>query len=378
MKKSKLWLVVVALLVFSIGMSSCSRFKKGDGKKGAVNIACNLPMTGGLGIYGESVKQGVELALDDIKKSDPNAPVLNFDWKDNTGDPKNTISIMQQQYLGNVDIYVSGVKPQTMAIKDQIDSKGTPHFVWIFDPFINTKSQNNFRTWVSYKVEPPVYLGYVDQMKAKRIAIIYVQLPHTLAEVDQILVPELKKRGINDIFIEPYDFSKNDFKDIAAKVKKFNPDLIIMNGFMDNLVGMVRAFRPQNLIHDGNAIATYDMLDASKLLGPDELEGIRVVAPKFETRPDAPGVKEWREKFKAKYNKEPLFTHPYAYDMALIINAAVKRLKLPATSEQWIEAIKATDIPGITGQLKFDKDGDLISSSEVGVFKNGKLLPLNE
>jgi len=376
MKALKFYFAAVALLILSLGLSSCS--KPNQEPKATVNIACNLPMTGGLGIYGDSVKNGVELALADIAKSDPNGPTLNFDWKDNTGDPKNTISVMQQQYLKTVDIYVSGVKPQTMAIKDQIDTKGTPHFVWIFDPFINKNSNNNFRTWVSYYIEAPVYLGYIDQMKAKKIAIIYVQLPHTMEEFEQMVIPELKKKGITDIYVDSYDMTKNDFKDIASKVKKFNPDLIIMNGFMGNLVSMVRAFRPQNLIHNGNTIAVYDMLDAAKLLGPDELEGIRVVAPRFETRPDAPVVKEWREKFKTKYKKEPLFTDPFAYDMAMIINDAAKRLKLPATSKQWIEAIKATDIKGITGQLKFDDSGDLLSSSEVGVFKNGKLMPLNK
>ena len=62
--------------------------------------------------------------------------------------------------------------------------------------------------------------------------------------------------------------------------------------------------------------------------------------------------------------------------MIMILADAAKRLKkFPATSAEWIEAIKATDIQGITGRLKFDQDGDLMIELDVGVYKGGKLVP---
>ena len=348
------------------------------GGKKMVQIACNLPMTGNLATYGAAIRDGAIMAIEDIEKFDPTGASLIFDWQDNAGNPKTAVSIMQKQYLRSPDIYISGVKPQTMAIMDQIKAKGTPHFVWIFDAFINQNSRNNFRTWVNYKIEPPVYLAYAKERNAKRVAIIYIQLPHTLEEFNEILIPGFKKQGVSNIFVEPFDFGKKDFKDIAVKVKDFKPDLIILNGFQAELVGLVRALRPFGLITDGNTIATYDMLDAAKILGADELEGIRVVSPIFVTRPDREIVKNWRKHFMVKYKKEPLYTHAFGYDMALIIHDAAKRLKLPATSKQWIETLRATKIEGITGQLQFDEDGDLLTPLEVGVFRDGKLIPFSQ
>src|SRR5207302_8620637 len=95
-------------------------------------------------------------------KSGRSEPRLSFDWQDNTGNPKAAVSIMQKQYLQAPNIYVSGLKPQTMAIKDQIQGKGTPHFIWILDAYINQNSRNNFRTLFSYKLEAPLYLSYVE------------------------------------------------------------------------------------------------------------------------------------------------------------------------------------------------------------------------
>ncbi|MCI5149913.1 MAG: hypothetical protein D3916_11095 [Candidatus Electrothrix sp. MAN1_4] len=175
--------------------------------------------------------------------------------------------------------------------------------------------------------------------------------------------------------VQPFDFGKTDFRDLAAKVKDFDPDLIILNGFQTELVGMVRALQPLSLIHDGNTIATYDMLDAAKVLAPEELEGIRVVAPVFVTRPDSPTVAKWSKEFQDKFGKSPLYTHAFAYDMALILQDAAKRLRNSPTHDEWMTALHATDLQGITGTLKFDNEGDLLTPLEVGVCTNGVLAP---
>jgi branched-chain amino acid transport system substrate-binding protein len=345
--------------------------------KSVVDIDANLPLTGNLATYGDAVRDGASMAVEDLKAS--GEPIcLNIDWGDNTGDPKATVSLEQKQFLKPPSIYISGVKPQTMAIKDAITAKGIPHFVWIFDPQINPNSTNNFRTWVSYKIEPKVYLDYAKKVNAKRVAIAYVQLPHTLEEFNKIVIPGLKAQGITQIDAEPFDFGKKDFKDIAAKFKQFAPDLIILNGFQGELVGLVKALRPLDLIKDGNTIGTYDMIDAAQILSSAELEGIRLVTPKFVTRGDQASVTKWKERFKLVNKRDALYTDAFAYDMVEVINDSSKRLKLPATSEQWITAIKSTDIQGITGPLKFDQDGDLITPLEVGLFRDGKIVPLNK
>ncbi|MBT3381163.1 MAG: ABC transporter substrate-binding protein [Lentisphaerae bacterium] len=379
--KKKLAIVIGALVVIALGvvvvqnMQNGQPDRPGPAKSVPVRVATNIPITGPLAIWGTSIQEGGSMALEELAARPGASAVIKVDWQDNQGDPSTAVSLLQQQYMtGAPDVYVSGLKPQAMAIMDQLVEKGTPNFVWIFDLAINQGSSNNFRTLVSYKLEAPVYLNYVDRVKPKRVAIVYIQLPHSAEEFDTVVVPGLEERGIA-VQQEIYDFGHKDFKDIAAKVKAFGPDLIILNGFQGHLVGLVRALRPLGLIGDGNVIGTYDMIDAAKVLAPDEVEGIRVVAPRFETRPTEGKAGPWRERFQAKYGKAPLYIHAYAYDMITVIHDAATRLTLPATKEQWINAISATDAEGITGPLKFDEDGDLMTPVEVGVYRNGALKP---
>jgi len=344
----------------------------------AVKISANLPLTGYFSVYGSAVRDGVLLFEKDNPKS---KKILQWDWQDNTGDPKNTVTIYQRQKLSSPDIYVSGVKPQTMAIQDAVRKEGIPHFVWIFDPQINPKKgiQNNIRTWVSYKLEPDVFLYYAKKRKPKKILIVYVQLPHTIEEFENIVKPRLKRELGTEVKIktEVYDYGKKDFKDIAIKARNFSPDLIILNGFQAELVNLTKVFLENKLIKNGNTIATYDMLDAASLLTKDELSTVRFVAPIFVTRQTDDKIANWRKKFKDTFGREPLYTHAFAYDMANVL-FDIAQQNTPKSSADWLSAIKSYVGHGVTGPLKFDADGDLLTPLEVGCFKNGKPCPVSD
>jgi branched-chain amino acid transport system substrate-binding protein len=372
MKNKKLCLI--GLLAFGM-LLGCAKKEQAD-----VNIVTNIPLSGIFATYGESIQNGAMLALDEITtQGRPGKTKLSFTWSDNAGKPNQTVSLFQKHILNPIDIYISGVKPQTMSIIDQVESHGLPHFVWIFDAFACQNRESIFRTWVSYKYEPEQYLKYIRHKAPKRIAITYVNLPHVTEEMTDIMLPGLTEMGYSmddgDILIEVYNWEQRDFKNIVAKLKSFNPDLILLNGFQGNLVSLVKTLRENGMIEDGNVIATYDMLDAAELLSPDELEGIRLIVPKFNSRSGETNIIAWKERFITKYNTPPLYTDAYAYDMTMIINDAANRIELPATSEEWIRALQSIKLVGVTGNLEFDKDGDLKADLDIAVYRNGELVP---
>ena len=375
MFKSKrlLSIVLVVFILFTFTFfTSCSKKKK---EENVIKIGCNLPLTGDFATYGESVKNGVDMLLRELLENNKNIKIpIKFFWQDNKGEAKNAVSILQKQLLESIDIFVTGVKPQTMALINQISLKKIPHFVWVFDAYICKEYNNTFRTWVSYKYEPKYYLKYVEKIKPDKIAILYANLPHCEQEFKEIVIPEIKKSGINNILVEAYPWTKKDFKDIAVKVKTYKPDLIIINGFKSTIIGLVKALRDYNLINNGNTIATYDMLDAAEELSKETVEGIRVISPYFSIEKDKPEIMKWRSTFKKIYNRKARYTDAYAYDMAKIIYDVSKRIVYPITNEKLSEEILKTKFDSITGPIKFDRDGDLIITLKIGVFRNGKLV----
>jgi branched-chain amino acid transport system substrate-binding protein len=369
--RSAFSLLTVGALFLLFG---CTSQSSDTGLK-TIRIAANLPMTGPSAIYGQAIKEGAELAIEDLKRTDPTGPGFAIDWQDNAGDPQKAVNIFQKHMDTEYDIYWSGVNQQNATIKDQLDLKGMPHFVWVLDAAINNKREgiasikNNFCCWVNFKIEPSLLLNYANAHKAKNVAIVYKQSPGAEEEYKRT-IPALKAMGISNVLVDSYDPASADYKAIASKVKDFKPDLIILSGSPANFVGLIRALKPLDLIHNGNTICSYELLDASEL-GQDELEGLRVITPMFTTHLDNPGITGWSEHFYKKTNRRPSYTDAYAYDAINMLYAAARSMMLPASSEQWVNALHAVKLNGVTGPLAFDSDGTLCTPVEVGVFQKG-------
>jgi len=370
--KDKMLLSTIGVVVIWVLLSSASPMYAQD--KG-LRIAFNIPLSGELSSYGVPIQEGVQMAVDDQALEGSVEPPLSFDWQDNKSQARESVLIFQQQLLKRPDIYVTGVKPQFMAIRNELEKEGIPSFVWIFDVSIKNKMNSNFRTWVNFKVETPLFLEYSKNINAKKVAIVYVQLPHTDLQYNEGIIPGLKAQGIKEILVQPYQMDKNDFRDYAARIRSFNPDLMILSGYQGHFVPLLKSLRVLNLIKEGNTIATYDLLDAAPLLAKHEVEGILVSAPRFVTRADNNNIKSWAARFRGKYKKDPLYTHAYAYDMGLIFVRAAAQVGNSVDREVLLKVLKHTDIQGITGPLRFDDEGDLKSQVELGVFRSGKAVP---
>jgi len=364
-----LWILPVIFVLAALGYAF---MLPSQDQENGIPIAANLPLSGPLSVYGIAVREGVEMYLDQHPQA---ARRLLFDWQDNASDPATAVRIASRQLEGASRIpyiYVSGVKPQTMAISSEVSRTNIPHFVWIFDADIRAAGSNNFRTWVSYKIEPDAYFEFMESRSARKVAVTYVQLPHTVEEFEGLIFPELSERGI-DYTAEVFEFGRTDFREIARRLMQANPDVIILNGFQLELAALVRALRQEPGYDPSKIIGTYDLLDTAAILRPEELEGISVVTPRFSTTAGRLENEVWIEDFREKYGKDPLYTHAFAYDMSQVFDEATAQFTNQETIPNLFSTIELTSFSGITGEVSFDEDGDLITPLSIGVFQNGEI-----
>ncbi len=332
-------------------------------------ITLNLPLTGSLATYGSSIQEGVTLAAEEQNCNE----CLSFNWEDNQSQPKTALSAALKQLKMSPWAYVSGVKPQFMTIRDHVNASGIPHFAWVFDMHIRSGNEKNFRTWVNFQAELPLFRSYALKRAPKRIAIIYVQLPHTEEAYNKNLLPDLKNAGFSEIRVEPYQWELNDFRSLAIRIKQFNPDLLFISGFKENLFNLIPSFHNAGLIKGANTVVSYDLIDAAPELNKKQIEDIRVTAPSFILTNDIK-TQQWKNRFNKRFNKQPLYTHAYAYDMASILFDASKRTGKDGTAEDFQRAIEKTNLEGITGPLRFDSSGDIPANISLGMIKNGVIV----
>ena len=358
--------------IFSLLVSTGAAFAQPK----TIRVAGNLPLSGDLGQYGTAIQQGSLLAMSEIEQRPSGGLAIVFDWQDNKGNNRDAYTIMSAQLASHPDIYLSGLKPQTMTITEQVSKAGIPHFTWILDVKINPSSSNNFRAWVSFKSEADAYLKALEKQSPTRIAMLYVQLPAAELQFKELLVPALKQRGAQDIWVEAYPADTQDFKTLALKTKAFKPDLIVLNGFAPHLTSLIRNLRQLKLIRPGNTLASLDMLEAAERLSNEEREGIVVAAPDYITDSGNALRTAWTKRFLDKFGVSPSYHSAFAYDSILAITAAADKLSAHPSSADWINALRMVSIEGITGKIEFDIDGSSTTAMQPAMYKNGSLVLL--
>lgn len=334
---------VVLIAITALLHKKCATDNNSD-----IRIACNIPETGDLGTYGEAIRDGMLLAQADLKEKDPSF-TMDIDFQDNASKANLALNIFNKQKLRKIDYYVSGVKPQTMTIIDEVEKLNVPHFTWIFDAYVTQKYKNAYRCWVNYRIEAEYIKKFVEEKQAKRIALVYVQLPHTDELVNTILIPFFKEKGIQYI-VEPYDSEKVDFKDVATKLKNCGIDAVYVNGFKFNLIGIAKAFEDYKINTTCNNLYTYDFMDAKEELNDVITSHINYIVPSYEID-QSQAKKDWQERFAAKFKRAPRYTDAYAYDMTFAIYQSIKENK----------PIQDVTFDGITGKVEFDETGDIVT-----------------
>jgi len=377
-KKSFLAVIGIALFAVLVSLVDLSPKPQVGDAGNRVTVAANFPLSGELAFYGEEFRDGLLMAVADKGESLPEGSSTEFEWGDNRFSPKEAATVLQRQLQNSPTLYTSALKPQVMAVEKEVSAAGIPNLVWVLDLTPNPAgTTNNFRTWVSFKLETDVFFEYAKKNNAKNVVLSYVSLPSSELAYGKYLADRLRNELGANVIIESYnpDVAAGDFRNIAVRIASHKPDLMMVNGFIPHMVGLIKAMRPLGIIKQGNTMAALDMLDAAGVLSAEESEGIMVAAPPFMIDPDAE-QKAWAARFEQKYRRKPSYHAAFAYDAGLTIVDAATRLKLPASSQDWLAAILRTDIKGVTGPIRYGPDQSLITSLQPAIYRNGVLVPL--
>jgi ABC-type branched-subunit amino acid transport system substrate-binding protein len=268
---------------------------------------------------------------------------------------------------------MSGITSQTMAMIDQIRNKKMTHILWSWTPLFLEENNHEYRCWVNYGIEGEKLSEYCNQKSPQKVAYIYLDILGAKVQCRDIVVPFLKKHNSKiDFYIEEYPIATNDFKNIVLKIKNYNPDIIILSGFKEHLMNLIKDCDSYSIDRE-KIICSMDLLDAINDVSNELLEGLHVTAPVFNiSNKQTQKTQEWIQNFTKNYNREPLYTEAYSYDFMTVLFYVAKIAKEKSISIE--EAFSFVNEEGITGNLRFKKNGEIESNLYVGVFKNGLVI----
>lgn len=206
---------------------------------------------------------------------------------------------------------------------------------------------------------------YFNKKGFKNLAFFGEYNDHTLAKIDQFNA-ECPKVGVNVVDTETYQTGAEQFRTELTKIKNASPDVIFLNVNTPELIKIIREMK--ELGFDSKIFLSTDFQaiqeDVFTQIGP-EVNG-RLSFTTGNPPPDGSTKdlidaynSQYLAYFKEKYEGDPTGETALLWDCINILVTAAKNAK-SFSGEDLRDALAATDIRSITGNIKFESDGSVI------------------
>jgi len=340
-----------------------------NGKAFTVNIGVIIPLTGPISFVGQLIKEGVELAKNEINaNSIKNGFKLEIQYSDNKGLPKDTVSIIQRNIqIDKIKLFLIAPTPACMAVAPIVDKMKVIMFVGSTHPYVTDESKYIFRTCASNAEENELLIKYATKKGIRSVGTLFVQ-----DDFGQSAAKYFKDHFDGEVVIEePYNMSDMDFRRQLLKIKQSNPEAVLLHGYggafpviLKQMLELAMDDRP---ILSDLGFTNPPVQNSIKTLPQNFMKRITFSAPAFSQK--------FTDLIEQKYSKKPNLAQAYAYDFINIMASEIKKNGFD------IETIKESilqinNYSGAFEKISFLPNGDSRSIVKLMKIENGEIVPL--
>ncbi len=325
-----------------------------------VKIGVTVPLTGDVAFLGEATRNSLELALKEVQGTKYKYELVFEDDKLDAKLASTTATKLIQ--VDNVDAIISLSSGTGNVVTPLAEQNKVIHFGIASDANV-AKGMFNFIHWTPPDEEARLWVQKAQEHGYNRVAIIVLQHPGAIAVVD---AAKKHAKGTDiELHEEFFNPGEKDFRTVLVRSKQFNPDAYMLMAFSPELDILHKQLKELGIKAPLTSIEAFELSN-----DPSQFEGHWYV-----NAADPTGA--FADKYKAAYNKEPVFGGPNAYDIFKMIvkgfedsgkDASVK----PSPEEVAAALMQIKDFDGALGKLTVGEDGIVWSPAVVRTILNGK------
>ena len=361
--------MVILLIIYSLIWVSCQ--KKVEEK--VVKIGAILVLTGPDAKAGQSAKQGIEMAVEEINASGGlKSRKIKVIYEDDGGEPQKSVSAVQK--LINVDKVLAILGPMwsscVLAVAPIVESKGVVILSpTASSPKITYAGDYIFRNTYSDAIEGAKTAEFASkELKYGKAGILFINNDYGVGLKDAFK-RKFEELGGKIVIDEGYDPKTTDFRTILVKVKERRPEVIYIAGYSE-MGQLLRQMRETGIKIPVLSCIMFEISDIAKVAGK-AAEGVIYAYPSYDPEKGNEITLKFAKKFKEKYGTLPDPEAAFSYDAVKILALAME--KGGFTSEDIKNALyKIKGYNGVTGKTSFDENGDVIKPVGFKRVHNGK------
>lgn len=360
------------------GCNSSSTSGEKDGE--TIKIGANLELSGGVASYGQSIEEGLKLAIEEINKEGIDGKKLElvtFDNKSDAAEATNgAIKLISQDKVSAIigaATSTNTLAQVEIAQKNKtplITPTGTNSTITFKDGVLNDFV---FRTCFIDPFQGTVAANFASKdLKVKNAAIIIDSSSDYSKGLASSFQKSFESSGGKVVAEEAYVAKDTDFNAILTNIKAKNPEFVFLPGFYEEVGLIIKQARALGInvpIMGGDGWDSPTLVD---IAGAGSLNNT-YITNHYSSGDSDPKVQDFVKAFQGKYkDKSPDAFAALGYDTAYFLADAIKRAG-SGDPEKIRKALEETDgLAVVSGNLKVNENHDQVKAAVILEYKEGK------
>ena len=379
--KSFAFIVAIAALI--IGVSACERVSQIvqpttheiEDKSGEISVGVVLPLTGHLASTGELMKQGLDLALNEINSSQLSDTRFKFIIEDDTSTPEGAVDAFNK--LIDEDGVSVILGPAISSATQAAFPIAQENQVVAISPTSGARGLSAigdfvFRIPLATNI---VTLKGVEATHAKlgyqQVATMYDETDLFSTDRDTALRETFAANGIEVLTTEVFQSGDTDFSVQLARIQALNPDAIFISALPPE--------KPIVLIQAHELGISVPFIVSS--LTSVEVQAAGAAAEGAITfigwlsTDDTPGNQAFVQNYSATFGMEPNVFATASYASVYILAEAIRNAQSTDSISIRDALANIRDFDTVLGKFSFNTDGDAVYDLKALIVKDGILQP---
>lgn len=362
---TKKYMSILLVLILIIGtLSGCGGGSSAPAAEdGPIKIGTIQPISGPVSIYGIMSQQGIELAIKEINEAGGVlGRQLELVVEDDEANPEKTKNAFTKLVTNDGVVAIIGAltSKSTLAITADAQARKIPLITHAStNDTVTDAGDYIFRSCYNDSFQGTVVAQYAfETMGKKNAAILFDNTNDYSKGLTENFKKKFAEMGGTIIAEESYATGDVDFNAQLTSIKSKNPDVLFIPDYYSTVALITKQARAQGLTMPMTGADGWEDIISN---AGDEVVG-SFYSTHYSSGAEDPDVQKFEENFKAAYNVGPNVLAALAYDATYILADSIERAGT-TESEALKNAIAATDIKVVTGQISFDEKRNPVKSA---------------
>lgn len=377
-KTTAAFLLLTAIVAQSFFFSSCSNNSSNKVSNDPYKVGVIAVLSGGAAQYGQWMKNGLEIAKDEINsKGGINGHLIELIYEDDKTDAQTAVTAMNKlETTSKPPIVIAALTSKsTLAISPIADNKKTVLMaVCASSPDLTNAGDYIFRNWPSDNEEGRLMAEYAyNTLGYRKIAELTINNDYGLG-LQKVFTEKFTQLGGTIVLSEEFPENTNDFRSIIAKLKSQKFDAIYIPSHAKEVGSFLKQAKQNKVNYKVLGCVAYESPELVEIAGT-AAEGVIFTTPAFNADATDSTVQKFTAEYQKRFNTKPENFAAHGYDALMIIATAIQKGGFTSDGIKK-ELYQISNYQGVSGSTTFDKNGDVMKPAMIKQVIDGQFIPL--